>query len=248
MHKFAMLFPTDAYGTEFSNLFWDEVTARGGQIVGAQAYDPKETDFRVPVQKLVGTFYQDDRADEYKLRLREWQDKQTRKTNKPPPDNLLPPIVDFDALFIPDSARTVGQIAPMLAYNDVDHVRLIGTNLWNTGDFIKRGQKFVEDAVFADSLMENDEALKSSKFYGDFKQLFQEEPGIFELQAYDSALILRQILAEGESSRLGVTTALSKLHNFAGALGPLSMNENREILRPIINLTVQKGEIIKTAF
>jgi outer membrane PBP1 activator LpoA protein len=57
MHNFAILYPNDAYGVEFANLFWDEVRSQGGNITGAQTYDSQETDFRGPIQRLVGTFY-----------------------------------------------------------------------------------------------------------------------------------------------------------------------------------------------
>jgi ABC-type branched-subunit amino acid transport system substrate-binding protein len=55
--KFAVLFPNDAYGVEFTNIFWDEVLARGGQVTSAQSYSSKETDFHAVIQRLVGTYY-----------------------------------------------------------------------------------------------------------------------------------------------------------------------------------------------
>ncbi|NCN95375.1 MAG: ABC transporter substrate-binding protein, partial [Bdellovibrionales bacterium] len=46
LKKFAILFPNDAYGVEYANLFWDEVERRGGSISAAQSYSSDETDFR----------------------------------------------------------------------------------------------------------------------------------------------------------------------------------------------------------
>ncbi|MBK7845680.1 MAG: ABC transporter substrate-binding protein [Bdellovibrionales bacterium] len=54
--RFAIMYPNDAYGVEYANLFWDEVLARGGTISGAQTYEPNQTDFSAPIQRLVGTF------------------------------------------------------------------------------------------------------------------------------------------------------------------------------------------------
>ena len=36
-----------------------------------------------------------------------------------PPKDLFAPVVDFDAIFVPDDIRAIGQIAPMLAYHDI---------------------------------------------------------------------------------------------------------------------------------
>jgi branched-chain amino acid transport system substrate-binding protein len=248
LKNFAVLFPNDAYGVEYTNLFWDEVRANGGNIVGAQTYDPEETDFRGPIQRLVGNFYSEDRADEYKLRYKAWTDKNPRQSSRqsaPAMEDLLPPIVDFDAIFVPDSARAVGQIAPMLAYNSVTGIRLLGTNLWNSPGFLNRGQKFVENSVFSDSFLASDPAFQDSAFFTGFKATFEEEPGLTEEQAYDSALILRQLITAGESSRTGLQQKMAALKDFAGAAGLLSANPDREFRRPLTALTVQNGHIME---
>jgi len=246
MSRFAMIFPNDPYGVEFANLFWDEVKARGGKIQGAQTYDPNETDFRGPVQRLTGLFYLDDRED-YAVSLKRWKEKNpTRSVRQggPNPEEILSPIVDFDAIFIPDSARAVGQIAPMLAYHNVSKVRLLGTNIWNNRSLIERGNRFVESAIFVDSFLSNDRAFLNSEFYSSFRQVFGEEPGIFEVQAHDSALLLRQIIGGGETSRLGVAQQLSLVRDFPGALGLLTASSAREIRRPVVSLTVTEGKIV----
>lgn len=247
--NFAIMFPNDAYGVEYSNLFWDEVKSRGGQITGAQSYDPKEADFRGHVQRLVGLYYLEDREDEHRLRLKAWKEKNPKRSSRqaaPSIEEILPPIVDFDAIFIPDSSRAVGQIAPMLAYNNIKNVRLLGTNLWNSTSLVQRGQRFVEDAIFVDSYLSNDPAYQSSAFVRNFKATFNEEPGLTEMQAYDSALVLRQLVASGETTRVGLQKEMSRLREFPGALGVLGVTPDREIRRPLSALTIKNGKI--TAF
>lgn len=247
MKRFAILFPNDPYGTEFANFFWDAVRLRGGTIVGAQPYDPKETDFRGPVQRLVGTYYVEDRADEYKLRYRQYLEKNPKRSVRSgnvSPEDVLPPIVDFDALFIPDSARAAGQIAPMLAYNDVDGVKLLGTNLWNNPGFVTRGQKFVEGALIVDGLYAADRSFQATEFVRNYKELFGEEPGMIEAQAYDSGLLLRQLITSGSSSRIDLQERLARVKAFPGAFGTMDMSSNRELQRPISVLTVKDGKLL----
>jgi ABC-type branched-subunit amino acid transport system substrate-binding protein len=246
MHNFAILYPNDPYGVEFANLFWDEVSAHGGSITGAQPYDSSETDFRSHVQRLVGTFYLEDRADEYRLFSRAWTEKNPKRSARqapPAPEELIPPIVDFDAVFIPDSAKAVGQIAPMLAYNNVSGVRLLGTNIWNSPSLISRGQKFVDNAVFVDSYLATAPGFVNSEFFTSFKSNFDEEPGLTELQAYDSALIFRQLVASGNNTRASLQNRMLHLENFPGAIGAISVNSEREFRRPVESLTVKDGHI-----
>ncbi len=245
MKRFAILYPNDYYGVEYANLFWDEVLARGGSISAAQIYNPAETDFRGPVKRLVGTFYVDDRKVEYKNRVTEWFKKQKKvSARQQPPDDLLPPIIDFDAIFIPDSPKAVGQLAPMLAYQGVTNVRLLGTNVWNSTEFVRRGAKNVDNAVFIDSNMISDGKFKDSKFYTEYKKIFGEEPGVFEAQGYETGVLLRKLITGGERTRVGLASALSSLKEFQGVSGPMTMNPNRELVRPLTPFVVKESTIV----
>ncbi|WII73055.1 penicillin-binding protein activator [Bdellovibrio sp. 22V] len=243
MRKFAILYPNDPYGVEFTNIFWDEVLARGGQITAVQVYSTKETDFRLVIQRLVGTYFGEARQDEFAVRLKEL--KQTDKKRSVRQSNLetvLPPITDFDAIYIPDSVKAMGQISAMLSYNDVKGVRLLGTNLWNTKDVARRAGNFANSLLFVDSMSPT--AHDRSRFISEYKNIYNEEPSLIEIQAYDSGLILRQLIASGASSREELTQRLTSLNKFPGSLGLLNMNAEREIERPVSALTVDKGEVI----
>lgn len=242
MKKFAVLYPNDPYGVEFTNIFWDEVLARGGQITAAQTYSNKETDFRLPIQRLVGTYYGEARDDEFKIRLKELQQADKKRSSRQSNlENVLPPVADFDAIFIPDSAKSLGQISAMLAYSDIRGVKLLGTNLWNTPGIAKRLGSSAGNIIFVDSYL--DAAQERSRFVSEYRTLFNEEPSLIEIQAYDSALILRQLVASGSDSREALVEKLSRLSKFPGAIGSLSMNSEREIERPVVTLTINNGEI-----
>lgn len=244
--RFAILYPNDAYGVKISNLFWKKVKKRGGVIAGAQSYMPGETDFKEPIQKLTGTFYVDDRKDEYSKRLKKWyedQPKSARRRNKPPV-GLLPPVVDFDAIFIPDGPRAIGQIAPMLAYNDVTDVYLIGTNIWNTNEFLRRGQQFVSKSLFTDGFYGKDEGYVNSRFYTAYSETFNKQPSTFSLLGYDSGVVIKSVLAQGANSRLDFTKAIQANRGIPGALSTLMLNNKKEFVRPVVTLTVEEGEIV----
>jgi branched-chain amino acid transport system substrate-binding protein len=250
LKNFALMYPNDAYGIEFANVFWDEVIARGGSIRAVQVYSPKETDFRNVVQRLVGTYYIEDRVDEMQNALRE-QKKDPKKqkskfdggTKDKSPEELLEPVVTFDAIFIPDSVKSLGQIAAMLSYSGVKDVKLLGTNLWNNSQVIKRSGAFADNMIFVDSLTDLNNS--KSSFVRDYKNLFQEDPGLVEIHAFDSALMIKQLIASGYSSRESLMDGLLSIKQFPGALGPFSAGEDREFLRPMTILTLEKGQIIQ---
>ena len=245
LKRFAILYPNDNYGIEYSNLFWDEVLSRGGEIRGAVSYTPDETDFRSHVQRLVGTFYVEDRLPEYKLRLKKWADSQIRRTaRKNIPSDLLPPIVDFEALFIPDNVTKLGQIVPMLTYNDVEGIKIFGTNLWDTSSLVKRTGKLLYPAFFTSNSLSSGK-IKQTDMYKKFSRFFEKPPGVFEIQAYDTALLLRQTISSGAHSRHLLKDELAGMKIFPGVIGELVLSPYREFSQPLSTLTLQNKQIEK---
>ena len=238
MKKFAVLYPNDAYGTEYANIFWDEVLARGGQITAVQPYSNKETDFRQPIQRLVGTFYIEARADEYRYYAAEKNKAQKtikKSIREEEKDDVLPPITDFDAVFIPDSIKALGQISAMLSFSGVRNMKLLGTNIWDTPAVVRRVGNMGENIIFVDSLNFSDLKNSNNYFVQEYRKIYNEEPGLVELQAYDSATLLREIITKGSSSREAVNAQLTQLNK---------LTPSREIIRPMTAFTIQNGNIV----
>ena len=122
MRRFALLYPQIPYGQELANSFWDEVDARGGEVRAAERYDHDRTTFAPVVKSMVGKLWLDERQDyldQVKDLAKEEQDPYRRRKAIERLRDRLPPVTDFDALFIPDFAKNVALIAPALAVEDV---------------------------------------------------------------------------------------------------------------------------------
>lgn len=245
MKDFAILYPNDAYGIEYANAFWDEVLAQGGKIVSAQTYDSKETDFRPMVQRLVGTYYIEARKDEYTQKMKLFKQNLKNKNSRENVnvDDLLPPIQDFDALFIPDQARVIAQVGAFLNYSGVKETTIFSTNLLNTPGSNKKISNFNYPVLFVDSFISDGPNQINSDFARDYLSFFNEKPSQIEISAYDSGLILRQLLLKGAETREELGSALVQLKSFPGSYGALNVTSAKEILRPLITLTFNKGEI-----
>ena len=154
------------------NVFWDEVINHGGRVVGVEAFNPEHTDFAAPIKKLIGLYYQtpadlietirppkeeerekNDAADEKKRR-----DRGQREEEGPEP------IVDFDAIFIPDSPAKAGLIVPQLAYYDIENVYLLGTNLWHSPKLIEMAKDYVQGAIMPDGFFADSRSDRVREF------------------------------------------------------------------------------------
>lgn len=240
--RFAILYPNDSYGVDYANAFWSAVEQKGGKVTGAQFYKPGETDFNGPIRRLIGTYYLKDRLKEYKDKLKAWYLKKTylSKRRTPPPENTLPPIVDFEVLFIPDSIKTFSLIASHIAYNDIKNIQLVGSSLWNKEKTLKKHSKYIERIIFTDMGFSTNK-FKQTDFYKQFTYIFNYEPGLFEVQAYESALALRQIIASGTSNRNELREELKNLKIFHGPTGKITISNKRTFLRSIPIFKIEKG-------
>ncbi|HVE81298.1 MAG TPA: ABC transporter substrate-binding protein [Myxococcales bacterium] len=206
--RFGLLYPNVPYGVELANKFWDQVLLHGGEIRAAESYDHDATAFTPEAQKLVGRFYREDRLD-YLERARDIMnapgtDEFHKRKAMEKLRSSLEPIIDFDALFIPDEWARVSLVAPALAVEDIitnacdprdlekikkttgkkdlHTVTLLGANEWSspksktTGlpEILERGGKFVTCSVYVDGFFADSDRPGTKKFTAQFKRKFAD--------------------------------------------------------------------------
>jgi len=271
--RFAVLYPNIPYGTELMNDFWDEVEARDGEMRGAESYDADETNFgqKGVVKKLVGRYWLDQRED-YNSRAREVldnvKDPFRRRKLLEELRKRVDPIVDFDALFIPDYYKNIGLVAPALAVEDVitnacdkrdiekiaktlgkepreiKTVQLLGGSMWNFPELVERAGKFVQCAVFVDGFFAGSDRKETHDFVEAYQKAAGKTPGLLEAEGYDTGRILRQIIERSRpASRSELREALLKVKDFPGATGTTTINAKREFDKPLFFLTIDRDQI-----
>ena len=244
LHKFAIVYPKDKFGEEYSQDFWNAVDSLGGKVVGIEAYNPTETDFRHVVDKLSGLYFTEFRQRELealaKARDENHIKKRTRKTEQ---YFSLKPIVDYEAVFVPDEPKVAGQVLPTFAYRDVDKVKFLGTSAWNSLDLVTRAQKYAEGATFVDGYYAQSSSPTVQKFIDRYKATFNQEPTAIDAVVYDAASLLENVLIASSSlTRVEVKERLRDIKNFPGVTGKISFKEG-QFTRTLKVLTIHDGQI-----
>ena len=275
--RFAVLQPDSAYGDEMTRYFWDSVDAAGGEVRAYEHYPLRTTTFKPFVQHMVGRSAADlaerqqfsDEADKIK---REITDPYRQRKALSQLRNQQAPIVDFEALFIPDSARTVRLIAPAVAAEDVittgcdtkelevvkrttkneqlRTVQLLGTSLWDSPDLVDERSgvaRYVQCSIFVDVFFASSERPATKKFVDDFASAYHRAPGFLEAHAFDAASILKRVLEERRpATRDDLRTALAGMSKpFAGATGDTVFGKDREAQKPFFWLWINRGTILE---
>ena len=253
--RFAILYPADSYGTRLMNLFWDELERLGAEMRGIETYDPSQTDFADQIKKLVGLYYPRI-EDETNYGPEEAKDKKSSSARlkgevSGDQEEEPSPIVDFDAIFIPDGYSQVGLIAPQLAYHDVTGVKLLGTNLWNSEKLVEMAAPYLQDAVFVDGFFPGSGQPLTSQFVQSYEETFGGKPGYPEAQAYDTVRLLIEALRQpGVTSRPMLRDALLGIQAFPGVAGVASVGPDGEVSKPPFLITIyrQRMEEIQVDF
>jgi ABC-type branched-subunit amino acid transport system substrate-binding protein len=242
LKRFAILYPDERYGITFMNLFWDEVIAYGGSVVGAESYRLIQTDFIDPIKKIVGLYYEIPED----LKVTSPQNSTRKLDNQK--DNTEEPeaIVDFDAIFIPDSPKKAGLIIPQLAFYDVEDVYLFGTNLWHSERLVQMAREYVQGAIMADGFFVDSPLEAVQKFVEDFQETYQEKPGFIEAVTYDTAMILFQVVNQTHvQTRLAIKDELMNLGNYQGATGFTSFDTNGEVRKKLYILKINGDNFVE---
>lgn len=224
---FAVLHPNTPFGVELTNEFWDAIEKRGGQIRGIESYDHDQKTFTEEAKRLAGRWYLEDRAD-YHEKLRDIREATTdefrRRKAVEKMKASLEPVIDFEAMLIPDSWQQVSLVAPALAVEDIitnacdkkdleriqkttgkdklKTVTLLGPSTWSSpkgtsGDLqlIERGGKYVLCSVYVEAFYETSDRPSTKAFVSAFREAHKDASiTLLDAVGYDSGAMVRSIV------------------------------------------------------
>ncbi|MBY0370570.1 penicillin-binding protein activator [bacterium] len=236
LKRFAILAPDNSFGEDMASQFTAVADKLGGRVVAFERYPADAKDFQDAVQRLL--VLSDSRARKLELsRLDTFAKEQQAKTRRPSKARL-PPVVDFDAVFLPDGPRAAAQIAASLAYFDVADIPLLGTSEWNSDQLHKRGGRLVEKALFPGALVLGSDNPKQKEFARAYTEAYGILPDLLAAQSFEALeLVARAARSSGGNRNAAVSALLSGVR-FESPLGELGFDQNRTALRnlPILGL------------
>jgi ABC-type branched-subunit amino acid transport system substrate-binding protein len=244
--RFAILYPRDRFGTAYKDAFWEAVEAGGGRVVGVEAYEPGSVDLQAEIRKLVGlahlTKEESARVAE-RDRLRRNPVANRARLAHPELANL-PPYIDFDALFLPDSADSAGLILPQLQFFDVRGVPFLGPSEWASPKLLEIAGSAAEGSVFVAAFDARAPEPAVQEFVARYAEAFGEEPGAQAAEAYDAARMLASIVEEaGHPTPDELRGRLHELREFTGVTGISGFGEHGEPRKRLHLTRVTRGQL-----
>jgi ABC-type branched-subunit amino acid transport system substrate-binding protein len=222
LRRFAILYPENSYGKYLMTLFWDRLIESGGTVTAVESYPENETDFADQIKKMAGLYYPRPASAE--------DVKKPQKGEKGEDSEEPEPIIDFDAIFIPDNYQNVAMIAAHLAYHDVKNVQLIGTSLWHSPQILEMGEDYLQGAFFTTGYSELSDRPGVREFAEDYRQSFETAPGILAASGYDTIRFLKELMLKAHiNSRNDLQREILLSRGFEGVTGEIFFDETGEV-------------------
>lgn len=224
---FSVLYPADDYGDEMVRLFGNAIKKSGGKLSKAISYSKTQTDFTGQIKELAGDNF-----------------GAAKQIYAGSDDSGNLAALDYEALFIPDSAFRVKMITAQLAYYNVSGFHLLGSSLWHSLDLQKRGFESLEGAFFVDSFYVNGFLPETNDFVDIYYSAYGREPDNIDALTYDTMKLVLHVLRDQEIvSRTDFIRALPQVNGFRGSTGSISFNGGRVAQKEAFVLRVKNGKI-----
>jgi outer membrane PBP1 activator LpoA protein len=183
--KAGLLYSDDERGHCYMKYFAKMAALKGVKITAAQSYAKDSVDFRPYIEKFLSLKYVRERQEEYDLLVKaKANGKDGKKTQ------ILPPIVDFDFVFIPAYPDEAVRLIPTFKYYDVNKMNYIGIPSWRSTSLERISQRIPLHFVGDDM----------KQLENDFKDFFfarnAEWPGVVEITAYSASKVAMEIMKD----------------------------------------------------
>lgn len=219
LYEFAVLAPLSDYGEIMAREFSLEVKKYGGRIMGTDYYEEGLEDYAKPFGVIKALQYRNYRQRE----LISWgnDDKSDNALKRGHGDYMKDSVVMIDGFFIPaGSSEDAAQLARELSYHNIK-TQMLGADGWYGKELLRKGRKYVNDALFAAPFLERNEIKEWDHFKSSFEKKWSQQPDDNRVSAlsYDATKFIIQNLGEGSVERMRSKPKIE------GVYGPLYLDK-----------------------
>ncbi|MBO6785129.1 MAG: penicillin-binding protein activator [Alphaproteobacteria bacterium] len=241
MVQFASLVPDDSYGNRMHIAYSDAVVDAGGQLVATEFYPLEIEGMTQSVRSLA-------RYDERAAALKR-EKARLSGSGDPASKRALERLetldtfgdAGFEAVMVPEGGTRVLQLAPLLAFYDVDpaEVKLLGTWIWDDPALGK--EPSMVGAWFAAPPRDS-----RARFNNKFRESYGRLPNRLATLAYDGvalAAVLAQTAQPGEAPY--ASARLEGADGFSGVDGIFRLHANGEVERGLSVLEIRRDGAVQ---
>ena len=147
-----------------------------------------------------------------------------------------------EALMVPGYYTEVGLIARQAREAGIT-VPLLGGDGWDSPKLAEIGGKSVEGSYFSNHYSQEDQSAVVQTFVTEYKKAYNAVPDGLAAMGYDAALVLADAMNRApDLNSASVRTAIAQTVNFPGVTGTITINSDRNAVKPAVVLVVENGQ------
>jgi branched-chain amino acid transport system substrate-binding protein len=124
-------------------------------------------------------------------------------------------------------------------------VPFLGGDGWDSPKLWEIGGPALNGCYFSNHYSVDDPSPAVQKFVADFRKRFNETPDALAALGYDAARILADAMTRaGSTSGDKVRDALAATKDFQGVTGKITINSERNAVKPAVVLKIENGKFV----
>jgi hypothetical protein len=131
--RIGVIFPDNESGKAYVDEIWRKASQKNLQITSVASFPKNTHDYRDTAQLFLGLKYQRERSEEMKLVEDVFALEKTAIRRV----QTLPPVLDFDWVFLATFPHEATQLIPTLGYYDANRIKVIGGPSWASKSMVK---------------------------------------------------------------------------------------------------------------
>jgi branched-chain amino acid transport system substrate-binding protein len=152
--------------------------------------------------------------------------------------------VNPEAIYVPGYYTEVGTIARQARELGIT-VPLLGGDGWDSPKLFEIGGDALNGCYLSNHYSVDDPSPAVQKFVGAYKARYKQTPDALAALGYDAAKILADAMSRaGSSEGPKVRDALAATKDFPGVTGKITINKDRNAVKPAVVLKVENGKFV----
>lgn len=235
--RIGVIFPDNEGGKAYVDEIWRKATQKNLQVTSVASFPKNTHDYRDTAQLFLGLKYPRERSEE----LRIVEDVYSLEKTSIRRVQNLPPVLDFDWVFLATFPHEATQLIPTLGYYDANRIKVIGGPSWVSKSMVKE-QKNLGTLYFVG----DDPKDINLEMLNKFQEIYGKPASLIEIISLDAMKLGAEALhASGEVSSRDEFD--SKLKNQAKLKGLTTEWDYKDgvWIKKMNAMAITRGEIVK---
>lgn len=235
--RLGVIFPDNEGGKAYVDEIWRKANEKDLQVTSIASFPKNTHDYRDAAQLFLGLKYPREREEELKI----LEDVYSLERTSIRRVQLLPPIIDFDWVFLATFPHEATQLIPTLGYYDANRIKLIGGPSWSSKSLVKEQRNLGRLYFVGDDPQDINQEMLSK-----FNEIYGKPASLIEIISLDAMKIGAEALRTVSSvrSRDDFDSRLKSQGSLKGLTTEWRLKDNVWI-KEISAMAISRGEISK---